>query len=223
MNQLDSFKQNIHSLKGRKPYQFPPELIPGWFGKASVLILFWEVDQSIKMVLTKRSANLAKHKGEVCFPGGKIEEGETHVEAALREAEEEIGIDKSRVKIIGRLDDTWSGAAYHLVPVVGWYQGKPDFRKNVREVEEILIFDLFELQQSEYKTEEIEIRGAIYEVSTFNTPIGTIFGLSADLLLEVLEQGSGEPGHRGIKRERELRVSLETGFFGRKEKKLFPG
>ncbi|MCP4755049.1 MAG: NUDIX domain-containing protein [Proteobacteria bacterium] len=105
-------------LNQRKPFQFQSESIPSWFGQASVLILFWEEENSIKVVLTKRSANLSNHKGEVCFPGGKLEEGEAFVEAALREAEEEIGIDRDRVEITGRLDDAWSGAAFR--PTCCW-------------------------------------------------------------------------------------------------------
>ncbi|MBU2513915.1 CoA pyrophosphatase [bacterium] len=214
MDQLISLKKNIRSLNGRKPYQFQQELIPAWFEKASVLILFWEELQSLKIVLTRRSASLEKHKGEVCFPGGKVDRGETFVQAALREAEEEIGLDSSKVEIIGRLDDTWSGASYHLVPVVGWYRGVPEFFKNDREVEDIIIFDLLELlQESEHKTESIKIGEAFYTVSTIKSLAGTVFGLSADLLLEVMEYSTGKFSSRGAKREEELKTALKTGFF----------
>ena len=97
------------------------------------------------MILTKRSSNLNHHKGEVCFPGGKLNNNETFVEAALRESQEEIGIDPTQVEVLGRLDDTWSGSGFQLIAFVGWYHGVPSFRINEAEVAEIILFDLKEL------------------------------------------------------------------------------
>ncbi len=69
--------------------------------------------------LTRRSGAMPNHAGQVSFPGGKIEPGDASAEAAaLREAQEEIGLDPGGVKILGRLDDYISGTGFHISPVL---------------------------------------------------------------------------------------------------------
>lgn len=72
------------------------------------------------VLLTKRAAHLSTHAGQVCFPGGRIDAGDASAEAAaLREAEEEIGIDPARVELLGRLPDYVTGSGFCITPVVG--------------------------------------------------------------------------------------------------------
>lgn len=72
------------------------------------------------VLLTRRSAALARHAGQVSFPGGRIDPGDISPEAAaLREAEEEIGLDPSRVELVGRLRDQFTGSGFCITPVVG--------------------------------------------------------------------------------------------------------
>ena len=72
------------------------------------------------LLLTKRTAHLNKHAGQVSFPGGRIDPEDAHAEAAaLREAHEEIGLDPARVEIAGRLDDHVTGTGYRITPVIG--------------------------------------------------------------------------------------------------------
>lgn len=72
------------------------------------------------VLLTRRTAHLTKHAGQVSFPGGRIDPGDASPEAAaLREAQEEIGLDPARVELAGRLDDYTTGTAYRITPVLG--------------------------------------------------------------------------------------------------------
>ncbi len=72
------------------------------------------------VLLTKRTAHLAKHAGQVSFPGGRMDPDDPHPEAAaLREAEEEIGLAPSQVELVGRLSDYVTGTGYRITPVVG--------------------------------------------------------------------------------------------------------
>ena len=72
------------------------------------------------VLLTKRTAHLSNHAGQVSFPGGRIDPEDASAEAAaLREAEEEIGLDPARVEIVGRLSDYITGTGYRITPVIG--------------------------------------------------------------------------------------------------------
>jgi 8-oxo-dGTP pyrophosphatase MutT (NUDIX family) len=72
------------------------------------------------VLLTKRASHLNKHAGQVSFPGGRIDPGDESPEAAaLREAEEEIGLDPMRVELAGRLPDYITGTGYQITPVMG--------------------------------------------------------------------------------------------------------
>ena len=71
------------------------------------------------VLLTRRAETLSSHAGQVAFPGGRIDPGETPEQAALREAHEEIGLDAALVEITGRLPDHVTGTGYRVTPVVG--------------------------------------------------------------------------------------------------------
>lgn len=71
------------------------------------------------ILLTKRNAHLNKHAGQVSFPGGRIDPGETAEAAALREAEEEVALSPRDVQVLGRMDDYLTGTGYRITPVVG--------------------------------------------------------------------------------------------------------
>ncbi len=71
------------------------------------------------ILLTKRTSTLSSHAGQVAFPGGRIDEGESVVEAALREAREEVGLTADLVEVTGRLPDYLTGSGFRISPVVG--------------------------------------------------------------------------------------------------------
>jgi 8-oxo-dGTP pyrophosphatase MutT (NUDIX family) len=109
----------------------------------SVLILLYEENGQIKFPLTKRPDYTGTHAGQVSLPGGKAEAGEDFIQTALRETEEEIGVPRNRVKVIGRLSDFFViPSNFMITPVVGYTSPKPEFVPQESEVVKILAGNL---------------------------------------------------------------------------------
>jgi 8-oxo-dGTP pyrophosphatase MutT (NUDIX family) len=87
---------------------------------ASVLLTLLERPGGLTVLFTERAAHLKDHAGQISFPGGRIDERETAVDAALREAHEEIGLDPAEVEVLGALDDLLTGTGFMITPVVGY-------------------------------------------------------------------------------------------------------
>lgn len=102
-------------------------------GDAAVLIAIVTGDEP-GVVLTRRSARLSTDPGFVALPGGKIDRGETAADAACRETEEEVGVAASSITVHGRLDDTWNGAGFRIVPIVGSVVGPVELVPSEAEV-----------------------------------------------------------------------------------------
>lgn len=103
----------------------PPELFrdyriqPGSsFRPAAVLMAMTERAEEPGFLLLHRPSNMRAHPGQIAFPGGQIDDGETPVQAALREAWEELGIDSGRVRVVGAGDVYKTGSGYEITPVL---------------------------------------------------------------------------------------------------------
>jgi 8-oxo-dGTP pyrophosphatase MutT (NUDIX family) len=131
-------------LSERTRYQITDESLR----KAGVLIIIYpDNSNSYSLVLTKRTATLSNHKGEPSFPGGRYNPKKDNdiIDTALRESNEEIGIDTSNIEILGLLDDICTISGYIVTPVVGVANAKLHFVKNDAEVDKIFVvpMDLF--------------------------------------------------------------------------------
>ena len=89
------------------------------------------------IILTTRASNLSHHAGQRAFPGGRIDEGETPEQAALRELHEEVGVKLSHRNILGRLDDYATRSGFVITPVVVWGGSNLAMKANAEEVETI--------------------------------------------------------------------------------------
>jgi len=108
---------------------------------AAVLVPMVNRSDGLAVLFTERSADLPDHAGQISFPGGRVEPGDVDVDAAaLRETEEEIGLARGRVTVLGRLADYETVTGYRVTPVVGWVE--PPFTVKPDPVE---VADVFEV------------------------------------------------------------------------------
>lgn len=105
--------------------------------RACVLVPLVRGDGGWSILFSRRSANLAAHSGQIAFPGGAVEEGETLAAAAVREAQEEVGIAPERVELIGRLDDLVTNSGFLVAPFVGVIDERIDYVLQASEVDEV--------------------------------------------------------------------------------------
>jgi 8-oxo-dGTP pyrophosphatase MutT (NUDIX family) len=142
-------------LKNRKSLVLDP---PN-FKHSAVLMPIVSEEDAIKFILTKRSEKLKHHKGEISFPGGGREKGDQHLmETALRETEEEIGVNREHVEVLGKLDDLFTITRYIITPYVGVIHEDVEYKSNDAEVAELLHVPLDLFLSKEKFTEKNLIR-----------------------------------------------------------------
>jgi 8-oxo-dGTP pyrophosphatase MutT (NUDIX family) len=116
-----------------------PDLVPDTARRAAALILLYPGATGPTLPLTMRRHDLPHHPGQISLPGGAIDEGEAPVDAALREAHEEIGIERDSVRIVGALSSFFVIVSNFVVfPFIGIMDTRPVFRPEAREVAEVL-------------------------------------------------------------------------------------
>ncbi len=106
---------------------------------AAVLVGLVEREAGLTVLLTRRSDTLRKHSGQVAFPGGRMEDGETPADAALRESCEEVGLDHRFVRLVGLGDAYETGTGFSITPVVGFI--RPGFTLKAYDAEVAEIFE----------------------------------------------------------------------------------
>lgn len=104
---------------------------------AAVLIPVIAGSEGATVLLTRRADSLTSHTGQIAFPGGRLDPGETAVEAALREALEEVALDPGVVEVLGVGDAYETGTGFLVTPVVGWLTERPVTAPALEEVAEV--------------------------------------------------------------------------------------
>ena len=156
---------------------------------AAVLILLYPDNGSIHTVFMQRHDYNGVHGGQISFPGGKKEpEDENVIQTALREAQEETGVNPGKIGVIEILTPLFISVSNMIVtPVIGWINEKPVFNHQPEEVVFLIDADLkILLDPSIVKTKPFEIRGEMLEVKYFDYDGNMIWGATAMILHELL-------------------------------------
>jgi len=156
---------------------------------AAILIIMFEKDDEICFPMIKRPDNVKNHPGQIALPGGAKEKEESLEETALREAQEEIGINPDTIEIIGKLTPIPVPVSGYLVQTyVGIMDEEPEWKLSKEEVADFFILKLSELLDSDTGYYETwELRGFEAKVPIFKVNELKIWGATASVLSEFIE------------------------------------
>ena len=142
------------------------------------------------VLLTKRTAHLKAHAGQVSFPGGRIDSEDAGPEdAALREAWEEIGLHRQSVEILGRLADYATGTGYRITPVLSILPPGLTYRPSAEEVEEVFELPMTVLLDPEApRIQRQHVRGEWREYWVWPHPDHYIWGATAAILVHLAQR-----------------------------------
>ena len=164
--------------------------------RSAVLVPLFEEEGQAWVLLTRRSQHLRAHKGEVAFPGGRQDDGESLMDAALREAQEEIALDTKVVEIVGELNHLATVSSNSsIVPYVGILPNRPvKLVPSPDEVEAVLMVPLDELVQDDvFHTEIWDWQGGERPIHFFDLYGDTIWGATGRMLVNLLTLVLGVP------------------------------
>ncbi|MCA0042121.1 CoA pyrophosphatase [Celeribacter litoreus] len=160
---------------------------------AGVLVPIRETSAGLSLILTKRSSALKHHPGQIAFPGGRVDPTDVdHVDAALREAEEEIGLPREIVDVIGDLPPHETITSFQMHPVLGWIRDEFDPVLEAGEVSELFEVPLCHvLETARYKIQSRRWRGQ--DRYFYTVPYGPyyIWGATARILRSLADRVSG--------------------------------
>ncbi len=165
-----------------------PGFLPEEARPAAALVLIYPKDGEASLLLTVRGLHLANHRGQVSLPGGAVEAGETIEHAALREAEEEVGLAPSMVTVRLRLTPLHIPVSgYVLHPVVATATARPAVRPAAPEVDRVVEVPLARLADGSGLAIEHRVRdGVAVEVPYFELPGAKLWGATAMVVAELL-------------------------------------
>ena len=164
---------------------------------SAVLALLADGPTGAEVLLTRRAMHLRNHRGEVSFPGGRLEAGETNEEAALREANEEVGLPLDEVEVIGRLQPLGTPVSRSwIVPVVARIERPLPLVGHPGEVDRVLWVPLHDLTSpGTYQEEWWDSAPAKGAVLFFHLDDETVWGATARILHQLLRAAHGIDGH----------------------------
>lgn len=156
---------------------------------SSVLLLLFRHEGQLYTCLTKRARTMKNHPGQISLPGGRIEEGETPEAAALREAQEEVGIEPGCVRLLGRLSEVYVQVSRFVIfPVVGWLDAMPQFEINPAEAEKLLLFPIEPGKRDQIlKQFPVQTSSGLLDVPCFVFDNEIIWGATAMILSELMD------------------------------------
>jgi 8-oxo-dGTP pyrophosphatase MutT (NUDIX family) len=181
-NFVDQIRTILSSRK-RRVVEHPP------FSHAAVLVPLFKKGEDCHLLFTKRSDQVKYHKGEISFPGGVVDEEDLElISTALREADEEIGLKKSDVQILGILDDIVTITEFIVTPIVGLFPYPYPFKVSEVEIAELIEVPLSSLLREKSFSEKEIVRGSQKEiVYAYEYEKHIIWGATARILKQFLD------------------------------------
>ncbi len=173
-------------VRGYQPPNAGSDYQPG--RKAAVLVPIVNRSQSLSVLFTRRSGALNLHAGQVSFPGGSIEAGDrTGIDTALRESQEEIGLDPGFVTPLGLLDFFDTVSNFRVLPVVALVDPRADIAPDMQEVDVVFQVPLSDLQQPErFQRYEVVRDGRRYHYHSYRHGEHNIWGVTAEITLDLI-------------------------------------
>lgn len=201
MNGLPDWLARLeHGVEHVDPSSFGRVLPPRQGGRASAVLMLFAPDERGEhgVVLTQRAGGLRSHAGQVAFPGGRVDPHDAGpVDAALREADEEVGLQGGAVRVIGQLPDLFVPVSNSVVTtVLAWASSPPRlWARSTREVESVWLVPLTQLLDPAHRIVATHPNG--YRGPAFELPQLYVWGFTAALLSRVFElAGLEEPWDR---------------------------
>jgi 8-oxo-dGTP pyrophosphatase MutT (NUDIX family) len=199
--EFDGFKAQLGMAPaGRERLQPNPDLLPR---QSAVLVLIYpRVGEGLHVILTKRTDSLRGHSGQVSFPGGSVDPEDTcYEDTALRETREELGINTSQVRILGRLSKMWIPPSnFDVIPVVATVNHEPLMTPNPFEVAQVLHLSLDNLVDDRIKcSTQMDFRGTSVDVPYYDVDGHIVWGATAGMLCEFEQRLKVVLNHEVIK------------------------
>jgi len=172
----------------------PPERVPAGAvadttRRAAVLVPLYVDAGGLWVLLTRRAEDMPYHRGQIAFPGGSLEPGEDAWAAALRESEEEIGLDPKKVLPIGSLDEVQTPTGFVMQPVVGAVPYPVETRPAAREVAEVFALPLSAVANPQLiERRTVLVDGTPRDLTVFHVGSRQIWGATALVLNNLLER-----------------------------------
>ena len=184
LRSLDAVSEAIKAFKPDQILRQPLENAR----PSAVLVGLFESTSGVEAILTRRSQNLTNHRGEISFPGGRLDAGESVLQAALRETHEEIGLSPEDVEVVGELNSMATVVSNsHIVPIVGRYRNQPKLHAVNSEVDRVFSVPLIELtRQDTYSQEHWVFSDREFQINFFYLDDETIWGATARILFQVM-------------------------------------
>jgi peroxisomal coenzyme A diphosphatase NUDT7 len=176
-------------LLGPVPHASAP-VVPAFAGArvSAVLVAVTDGPEGAEVLLTRRSMELRSHRGEISFPGGRLDPGETPLQTALREAHEEVGLDPDAPRLVGELDhlNTVVSRSY-IVPIVARLESRPTLEPQTMEVDRVLWTPIADLTRpGTYRMETWGQPPFERPLHFFELDDETIWGATAHMLFDLL-------------------------------------
>lgn len=166
----------------------PNYLTGNHFKPAAVLVPIQEREDGHHIILTRRAEGLNTHGGQVAFPGGQLDSTDASpLEAALRESQEEVGIDPRDVRVLGQLDQVTASSNFLITPYVGRIPFPYDFSLNPSETTEIFSVPVSALLNADVMRIDTKRHSAGRPIYHFQYKHWDIWGATAKMIVQLLE------------------------------------